>query len=250
LPTNSQQGQPPSAPCGWCGTGNTENAANFNTIYKFAEFTWVDKNAGTHETNLGGNVTEVDLFGLPLLLTFAGNDPASISPTPVVRNAGFTQKRPTILNAYTALGAPWTSLLLTNGSGTRLRVIAPNHGIELTQKGMGTFPVNHLDNYISAVWSSSTLSVGAASSCGQDGGILHKYIGQASGGNLVFSEGGVPKFQFSKPSSLIAYANELHASPQPPDELTKCLSEGLWRPSSQARSCGPPCWEAPALRRV
>jgi hypothetical protein len=92
---------------------------------------------------------------------------------------------------------------------------------------MGTFPVNHLDNYISAVWSSSTLSVGAASSCGQDGGILHKYIGQASGGNLVFSEGGVPKFQFSKPSSLIAYANELHASPQPPDELTKCLSEAV-----------------------
>jgi Beta-1,3-glucanase len=79
--TNSQVGAPPSAPCGWCGTGNTENATNFNTIYDWAELTWVDKNGGTgHETNLGGNVTEVDLFGLSLLLTLAGNDPASISP--------------------------------------------------------------------------------------------------------------------------------------------------------------------------
>jgi len=84
--TNSQEGAPPSAPCGWCGTGNIENATNFNTIFDWAELTWVDKNGGTgHETNLGGNVTEVDMFGLPLLLTFVGNDPASPAPSPVVR---------------------------------------------------------------------------------------------------------------------------------------------------------------------
>jgi hypothetical protein len=218
--TNSQEGAPPSAPCGWCGTGNIENTTNFNTIYDWAELTWVDKNGGTgHETNLGGNVTEVDLFGLPLLLTFVGNDPASISPSTVVENAGFTQKRPTILNAYQSLGAPWTSLLLSNGSGTRVRVIAPFHGIEL-----GVFPATELDTYIGQVWNSSTLSLAVEASCKQDGGKLHKYIGKNSGGNLVFSENGVAKFQFSKPSTLTVYRNELQASPLPPDELTACLA--------------------------
>jgi len=160
--TNNQEGAPPSAPCGWCGTGNIENATNFNTIYDWAELTWVDKNGGTgHETNLGGNVTEVDLFGLPLLLTFVGNDPASISPKTVVENAGFTQKRSTIVNAYASLGAPWTSLLLSNNSGTRVRVIAPFHGIEL-----GVFPATELDTYIGQVWNSSSLSLAVEAACG------------------------------------------------------------------------------------
>jgi len=43
---NSQQGAARSAPCGWCGAAGTEKATNFNTIFEFAEFTWVDKNGG------------------------------------------------------------------------------------------------------------------------------------------------------------------------------------------------------------
>jgi len=145
--TNNNQGAAPSAPCGWCGTGSTENATNFNTIWEFAELTWVDKNAGSgHQTNLGGNVTEVDLFGLPLLLTFEGNDPANSGVAPVIRNAGFTQKRAAILNAYAALGPPWTSLLLSNNSSIRTRVIAPYHGIE-----MGVFDPNELASYIGGI---------------------------------------------------------------------------------------------------
>jgi len=124
-----------------------------------------------------------------------------------------------MLNAYESLGAPWAPLLLSNGSGTRLRVVAPFHGIAL-----GVFPATELDTYIGQVWNSSTLSLAAAAACKQDGGILHKYIGQASGGNLVFSENGVAKFQFSKPSTLNVYKNELHPSPPPPDVLTKCLA--------------------------
>jgi hypothetical protein len=221
--TNSSQGAIPSAPCGWCGTGNIENATNFNTIFEFAELTWVDKNGGSgHETNLGGNVTEVDLFGEPLHLTFQGNDPANPGIFPVVEDAGFTQSRSTIMTAYANLGSPWTSLLLKNNPGTNLRVVAPYHGIE-----MGVFPADQLDTYINGVWSSSTLSVGVTAACGQDGGIIHRYVGQNSGGNLVFREGGAPKFQFPKPTTLTVYRNEIAASTLPFGELTACLARAV-----------------------
>jgi hypothetical protein len=218
--TNSSQGAPPSAPCGWCGTGNPEDATNFSTIFEFAELTWVDKNGGLgHETNLGGNVTEVDLFGEPLHLTLQGNDPANPGIFPVVVDAGFTQTRPTIMSAYANLGSPWTSLLLQNDSGNNLRVVAPYHGIE-----MGIFPADQLDSYITGVWSSSTLLVDVTAACGQDGGMIHRYVGQNSGGNLVFSEGGVHKFQFPNPPTLAVYRNEIEASPLPSDALTACLA--------------------------
>jgi hypothetical protein len=217
--TNNSEGVPPSAPCGWCGEGNTENNTNFNTIFEWAELTWVDGPGGTgHETNLGGNVTEVDMLGFPLHLTFHGNDPAKIPPTPVTRDAGFTQSRPQILNAYSALGAPWTNLELNNSTGARLRVLAPYHGIAL-----GIFPADALDSYINSVWTSGTpIRVTAVSML--DGSILHSYIGLGSGNQMIFSENGVAKFQFTKPSTLTVYQNELKPSPPPPDELTKNLA--------------------------
>jgi len=61
-------------------------------------------------------------------------------------------------------------------------------------------------------------------SCGQDGGIIHKYIGQNSGGNLVFSESSVAKFQFPQPTTVTVYRNEIAAFPLPPDDLTACLA--------------------------
>jgi hypothetical protein len=222
--TNNSMGAPPSAPCGWCGvppTGNAANDANFNTIFDWAELAWVPKNAGPgHDTNLGGNVTEVDLFGLPLYLTFAGNDPAqNPGMVPITPNAGFTQKRPTIMNAYAALPSPWTPLLLTNSSGTRVRVISPYHGI-----GMGVFPANELDSYISSVWGASTLMVSATASCLQDGGLLHTFVGQNISGNMVFSSTTAAGFQFPLPSTLTVYMNQIAPSPVPTDPLTMCLS--------------------------
>jgi hypothetical protein len=89
---------------------------------------------------------------------------------------------------------------------------------------MKVFPADELDSYINQVWSSSTLSVQLTEACGQDGGVIHNYIGQNSGGNLVFSESGAAKFQFAKPSTFTVYTNEIKASPLPPDELTKCLA--------------------------
>jgi hypothetical protein len=216
--TNSQQGAAPSAPCGWCGAGNIENNNNFNTIFDWVELAWTGDGS---VTTMGGNTTEVDMFGLPLLLALAGTDPVNNQPT--IEYAGFRDKRPTILNAYTSLGAPWTSLLLSSIGGTRLRVVAPYHGIE-----MGVFPATELQSYIDAVWTfyaSHTMTV--MHSCGQDGGIVHSYTGQQSAGNLIFSENGIAKFQFPKPNTLTVYRNEIAPSPLPSDPLTLCLARGV-----------------------
>ena len=122
------------------------------------------------------------------------------------------------LSAYSALGAPWTSLLLTNTTGTPLRVVSPYHGIEL-----GVFDKNALAPYIDKVWSGGT-PIKMTAACGQDGGKIHTLIGQGSNGVLVFSENGVAKFAFPKPSTFTVYTNQITADPTPPDELTQCLS--------------------------
>jgi hypothetical protein len=218
--TNSQQGAPPSAPCGWCGTGNTENANNFNTIYDWAELAWTDDGS---VATMGGNVTQVDQFGMPLLLRLYGTDPTNNQPTMV--DAGFTDRRPPIMNAYASFGPPWNTLVLSNGGGARMRVVAPYHGIE-----MGVFPSNALQPYVDQVWSTYTSQqMMVTHVCKQDGSKPHTFIGQVSGGNLVFTDTINPmlQFQFPKPDTLTVYRNEIHASPTPSNELTLCLAKGV-----------------------
>src|SRR5438034_107496 len=82
-----QQGAAPSAPCGWCGAGNTENNNNFNTIFDWVELAWTGDGS---VTTMGGNTTEVDMFGLPLLLALAGTDP--VNNQPAIEYAGFRDK--------------------------------------------------------------------------------------------------------------------------------------------------------------
>ena len=177
---NSASGTPPSEPIGWTATD-----PNYGTPFDWAELNWDNAgNAGLgHKTRLGGNVTQVDMFGLPLLLTLRGK--STVVDQLATANAGFTRSFQTMMNAYQALGTPWTQLIVKSG-GAPLRVIAPYHGI-----ANGVFPNNALDSYISQVFSfyqSNSLAVQA--SCGQDGGIRHIFSGSTSGGALVFSEGG------------------------------------------------------------
>ncbi len=216
--TNSQQGAAPSAPCGWCGTGSTENDNNFNTIFDWAELAWTGDGS---VTTMGGNTTQVDMFGLPLLLALHGNNPTDGQPT--IEYAGFMDKRPTIMNAYANLGAPWTSLLLFDINDARMRAVAPYHGI-----AMGVFPANQLQSYIDSVWTyyaSHTMTV--KHSCPQDNGQVHSYLAQQIAGNLIFSENGVAKFQFPKPNTLTVYQNEIAPDPLPTDALILCLARGV-----------------------
>ncbi len=211
---NSAAGAPPSEPIGWSST-----EPNYNTPFDWAELNWDNTgNAGLgHKTRLGGNVTQVDMFGLPLLLTLKGK--STVADQPATANAGLTRRFDTIMSAYQALGTPWTQLIVNSG-GAPSRVISPYHGI-----GNGVFPNNALDSYISQVFSfyqSNSLTVRA--SCGQDGGVTHVLSGSTSGGALVFSEGGTARFQFLQPTTLTVYQNEIHANPTPASPLYNCLS--------------------------
>ena len=211
---NSAVGAPPSEPIGW-----TSTEPNYDTPFDWAELNWDNAgNAGLgHKTRLGGNVTQVDMFGLPLLLTLKGK--STVADQPATANAGSTRRFDTMMSAYQALGTPWTQLIVNSG-GAPLRVISPYHGI-----ANGVFPNNALNSYISQVFSfyqSNSLAVRA--SCGQDGGVSHILSGSTSGGALVFSEGGTEKFQFLQPTTLTVYQNEIHANPTPASPLYNCLS--------------------------
>lgn len=212
-------GNSPSDPSGWVTTD-----PNYNTVFDWAEPTWDDTGnaAFGHTTRLGGNVTEVDMFGMPMRLHLVGLN--SGGPGPSIQNAGFAVSRPTIMSAYLQLGPPWTELLQMNTGGTlnRLRVISPYHGIAL-----GLFPPKKLDRYINdvfAFYSSNTLTVTAA--CSQDGSIIHTLAGNTNpgGSHLVFKEAGVKRFMFEKPSTLTVYQNGLSAIAVPDStNLNACL---------------------------
>jgi hypothetical protein len=99
---------------------------------------------------------------------------------------------------------------------------------------LGLFPANELDAYIAQVWSFyRTNPMTVSHACGQDGGILHNFTGQVSGNpaSLVFSESGVAKFQFSMPSTLSVYQNEIGTLVSFPQgqmtELNMCLAQGV-----------------------
>lgn len=209
-------GTSPSEPAGWVTTD-----PNFNTLFDWAELVW--DNGGNrglgHRTRLGGNVTQVDMFGLPMHLTLQGTSPASDQP--LTANAGFTSDLPTMMAAYQQLGSPWTGLIVySNFGNVPLRVVSPYHGIAL-----GIFPRDELDSYIDQVfmfYNTNTLMVHA--SCDQDDGVVHTLAGTTSGDFLVFKENGVPRFRFKKPDSLTVYQNEIHPKPTPQTELNQCLA--------------------------
>ena len=92
---NSAVGAPPSEPIGW-----TSTEPNYGTPFDWAELNWDNTgNAGLgHETRLGGNVTQVDMFGLPLLLTLKGK--STVADQPATANAGLTRRFDTMMSAY------------------------------------------------------------------------------------------------------------------------------------------------------
>ncbi|MFZ0507843.1 MAG: beta-1,3-glucanase family protein [Methylocella sp.] len=218
---NTAVGGAPSEPTGWVTTD-----PNYNTVFDWAELAW-DNGGNTglgHTTRLGGNLTQVDMFGMPMRLSLGGQS-TTIGNTPITQKAGFTSNRPTILSAYLQLGTPWTTLFLTNSGGPlpRLRVISPYHGIAL-----GLFPPKKLDTYISQVftfYTSNTLMTSAT--CPQDN-ITHTLAGNTiTGGFLVFKDAGVERFRFATPSTLTVYQNEISAIPAPDNPATPGLNACL-----------------------
>jgi len=194
--TATAEGAPPSAPPGWVQTD-----PNFNTLFDFAEFTWLDDVQPSNFTStLGINATQVDMFGFAMLIALTGTDDAGT--VGAVKKAGFNDSaaRKKIFSALQSAGKPWRTLIMGDGRTVPLRVIAPYHGIE-----MGVFPANFLDDYIDQVWTFYTRKQLSAMSENRT------YAGTIQDGLMVFNEvgGPDPPFKFDKPTSKAAFENAM-----------------------------------------
>ncbi|MEV6983501.1 beta-1,3-glucanase family protein [Sphaerisporangium sp. NPDC051017] len=138
---------------------------NANILYDWTEFA----RASSGGTGIFINSTTVDMFSIPL--TVSVTDTANRTQT-----QGITGNRTGILNAFGALGSPWSSLTTTRTSdGLPLRVLSPVHAIP-----RGSFPSGYLDSYVNAVWSyyaTHTLNVQTS---------LGDFTGTTSGANWTF----------------------------------------------------------------
>jgi Beta-1,3-glucanase len=209
---------------------------NFNTIFDSVETTWEDQPPipGHAEitTNLGTNVTEVDLFGLPQQFTVQGIDPGTFQPGALGNGFLTTARRPTLLNTLQSFGPPWSNLIVAN----RARAISPNHAIHATLAPLNNlFPSNQLDGYINQVFQkyttsflTTTVSVAACPSCPT---VTYNLSGSTATGEFVFSDPhhGGAVFSFAKWSTLNAYDGNFpygSLSPQSAEDILAALAVG------------------------
>jgi hypothetical protein len=201
-------------------TPDVENPGdpNFNTIFDSTELTWEHQAAIPNHpevtTNLGINVTEVDLFGLPQQFTIQGLDPATFQPAAL--SAGFRtqQRRPDLLNKLLSFGPPWSNLIVAN----RARAISPNHAIHATIPPLNDlFPADQLDDYINQVFQrymnapplTTTVTVPSCDppqeNCPTSS--TYNFSGAVAGGEFVFSDPakGGAIFSFAHWSTFNAY---------------------------------------------
>lgn len=196
----------PDEPNGW-----STASPNFNTIFDWIEYTWNPEPDGN--STLGGNTTQVDMFGFPMEFRVSGlrND----YKTPVMMRSGFPANSPRtrkdIIAAIADAGRPWSRLIIRPNNP--LRVIAPNHGIM-----EGRFPKNQLQTYINQTfvkYHNANMVVQAANQQSQ----LKKFTGRVTQGALIFTQNDDPgrSFRFPRPDSLTVYAGAITPVPPPSD---------------------------------
>jgi hypothetical protein len=196
-------------------TPDVENPGdpNFATIFDSIETTWEDQapilGHDDIKTNLGTNVTEVDLFGLPQQFAVDGTDPATFKPT--AKKAGFlaTARRTTLFDTLRGFGSPWSDLILSK-NGTDLRAVSPYHGIHGTLPPFPLFPADQLKAYIDDVFTHYTTTLLKTTvMVAQKGGptVTYHFTGSTAGGEFVFSDAakGGAIFSLAKWSTLDAY---------------------------------------------
>lgn len=175
----------PGTPVGWAP------GASFHTLFDWIELTW---EVNAHDTTLGGNTTQVDMFGLPFALSLTGSD-AGGKPTTVTGGFGEAGLRDKIFAAIKQAPAPWPNLVIAAPDGSDLRVVSPYHGMELE-----TFPRDQLAAYIDAVWAKYADEPLLASAEGV------ALTGKVVDGALVFTGGDEP-ITFARPDGFTVYTS-------------------------------------------
>jgi|FEC22Drversion2_1045045.scaffolds.fasta_scaffold00219_45 hypothetical protein len=198
----------PSTPIGW-----SKSDPNLDTLFDWFEYTWADVAPGSlpalpaNSTSLNTNATQVDMFGLPMMIRMTGVDPNN---KPQTTAAGFStpDARRSIVTAMARAPTPWRNLVVRNAGGFPVRVISPYNGINF-----GTFPQNQLAPYIAKVWS-RYVKPGLTATTNATG-VKAIFTGRIQDGNLVFSIPAVAgqTVTFAKPTSQMAYEGYLGTVP-------------------------------------
>ncbi len=180
--------------------------ANAYVLYDWTEFA----RASSGGNGIFINTTTVDMFSIPMTVSITSSSGST-------QTQGIGGNRQGILNAFTALGSPWTGLTTTRSSdGLPLRVLAPVHGI-----ANGTFSSTYLDAYVSAVWSyygSHTLTVQTS---------LGNFTGTTSGNNWAFkNSSGSVVGTLTKPATSDVFACSGGTQPQGQPNETAILAVG------------------------
>ncbi len=182
----------PIPPIGWV------KDANFDTLFDWIELTW-EKNAADY--TLGGNSTQVDMFGLPMGLELTGFGPDG-TPLTVQTGLRVAGVRDAILQTIRAQPEPWPNLVVLK-PGTRFanRVLSPYNGMQL-----GVFPRNQLDDYIAAVWTHYQTNplMASAEDVNYIGGVP---TDGPNAGKLVFVSEAQPPIVFDRPDTFTVYTS-------------------------------------------
>lgn len=177
----------PGSPAGWA------KDSNFHTLFDWVEATW---EVNETDMTLGGNTTQVDMFGLPFSLSMTGFD-ANKQPATVTGGFSHGGLRHQIFKALEEAPAPWSKLIISDAAtGEAYRAISPYHGMELEQ-----FPRNQLDDYIHQVWEKYSNEKLTATAEGV------KFTGQVDDDNLVFTAADGEEIIFSKPDTFMVYTS-------------------------------------------
>ncbi|KAH9836437.1 glycoside hydrolase family 64 protein [Teratosphaeria destructans] len=158
---------------------------NYTTNFGFCEFTY-------NSAQLFINISYVDFVGPPIALTLQDSSGATQHVSGM--NASGPSAVASGLTAQTQKdGQPWSSLIVKSASGSLLRILSPNSGIELNPSWFSNYWSSYVDQ-VYAQYATAPLTVDTQASFGNVAG---------SGNPLNYGAGGT----FAKPSAADIFSN-------------------------------------------
>lgn len=192
---------------------NTPADPNFDTLWDFIEGNWLTD--GDHSI-FQWNTTQVNAFAIAFELDMKGGTPGNPKvPSEVMLGFGPGGQRAKIFADMTAVGAPWSNLIIPDPKGgVPLRVLQPYYSITGTGTGSG-FPQDQLHDYIHSTiipfYDEST-----ANRLVYSGLLPLLWKGFTSGGKFVFepdNKATKTTYTFAAPTTAECYGNTIVGNP-------------------------------------